>query len=193
MMDIRKIFFQYRSFTPIPIALMIIYFAGANSSHRVLGMFLLLLGESIRIWAVSYAGGATRTRDVGAPKLCTSGPYAQTRNPLYVGNMLMYVGIVLIAGMPHQLFAATGVAAFFIVQYSLIVSLEEETLDKLFGKEYYEYKQNVPPIFPRLMPWREGKDRKPATLLQTLKTEKRTLQNVFLIILFIFIRINDPI
>ena len=190
-MDIRKFFFQHRSFTPIPIALMIIYFAGANNSLRVVGIFLLLLGEGIRIWAVSHAGGATRTREVGAALLCTSGPYAQTRNPLYVGNMLMYIGIVLIAGMPHQLFAATGVAAFFIVQYSLIVSLEEETLDRLFGKEYSEYKQNVPPIFPRLKPWRHGKDRKPATILQTLKTEKRTLQNVFLIILFIFIRINN--
>ena len=191
MMDIRKFFFQYRSFTPTPLALMIVYFAGANSSHRILGIFLLLLGECIRIWAVSHAGGATRTRDVGAPSLCTSGPYAQTRNPLYVGNMLMYVGIVLIAGMPNQLFGATVTAAFFIVQYSLIVSLEEETLDKLFGKEYSEYKQNVPPIFPRLKPWSGGKNRKPATAIQTLKTEKRTLQNVFLIILFIFIRINN--
>ena len=190
-MDIRKFFFQYRSFTPIPIALMIIYFAGANSSLRIVGISLLLLGECIRIWAVSHAGGATRTRDVGAPSLCTSGPYAQTRNPLYVGNILMYVGIVLIAGMPNQLFAATATTLFFAVQYSLIVSLEEETLDKLFGKEYSNYKQNVPPIFPRLKPWKHGKDRKPATILQTLKTEKRTLQNVFLIILFIFIRINN--
>jgi len=191
MMDIRKFFFQYRSFTPIPVALMIIYFAGANSTHRVAGIFLLLLGEGIRIWAVSHAGGATRTRDVGAPSLCTSGPYAQTRNPLYVGNMLMYVGIVLIAGMPNELFAAIVTAVFFIVQYSLIISLEEETLDKLFREEYSVYKQNVPPIFPRLKPWRGGKNRKPATILQTLKTEKRTLQNVFLIILFIFIRINN--
>ena len=192
MMDIRKFFFKYRSFTPIPIALMIIYFAGANSTHRVAGIFLLLLGECIRIWAVSHAGGATRTREVGAPSLCTSGPYAQTRNPLYVGNMLMYVGIVLIAGMPNQLFAVTVTAVFFVVQYSLIVSLEEEALDKLFGKEYSDYKQNVPPIFPRLKPWRGGKKRKPATILQTLKTEKRTLQNVFIIILFIIIRINNP-
>jgi len=192
MMDIRKFFFKYRSFTPIPIALMIIYFAGANSTHRVAGIFLLLLGECIRIWAVSHAGGATRTREVGAPSLCTSGPYAQTRNPLYVGNMLMYVGIVLIAGMPNQLFAVTVTAMFFIVQYSLIVSLEEEALDKLFGKEYSDYKQNVPPIFPRLKPWEDGNNRKPTTLLQTLKTEKRTLQNVFLIVLFIFIRINNP-
>ena len=191
-MDIRKFFFKYRSFTPTPIALMIIYFAGANSSYRITGTILLLLGEGIRIWAVSHAGGATRTRDVGAPSLCTSGPYAQTRNPLYVGNMLMYVGIVLIAGMPNELFAAIVTAVFFIVQYSLIISLEEETLDKLFREEYSEYKQNVPPIFPKLKPWRGGKNRKPATILQTLKTEKRTLQNVFLIILFIFIRINNP-
>ena len=191
-MDIRKFFFKYRSFTPTPIALMIIYFAGANSSYRVAGTILLLLGEGIRIWAVSHAGGATRTRDVGAPSLCTSGPYAQTRNPLYVGNMLMYVGIVLIAGMPNELFAAIVTTVFFIVQYSLIISLEEETLDKLFREEYSEYKQNVPPIFPKLKPWRGGKNRKPATILQTLKTEKRTLQNVFLIILFIFIRINNP-
>ena len=192
MMDIRKFFFKYRSFTPTPIALMIIYFAGANSSYRITGIILLLLGEGIRIWAVSHAGGATRTRDVGAPSLCTSGPYAQTRNPLYVGNMLMYVGIVLIAGMPNELFAAVVTAVFFIVQYSLIISLEEETLDKLFREEYSVYKQNVPPIFPKLKPWRGGKNRKPATILQTLKTEKRTLQNVFLIILFIFIRINNP-
>ena len=191
MMDIRQFFFKYRSFTPTPIALMIIYFAGANSSYRITGTILLLLGEGIRLWAVSHAGGATRTREVGAPSLCTSGPYAQTRNPLYVGNMLMYVGIVLIAGMPNEFFAVTVTAAFFLVQYSLIVSLEEETLDKLFGEEYSEYKQNVPPIFPRLKPWKKGKKRKPATIVQTLKIEKRTLQNVFLIILFIFIRINN--
>ena len=125
MMDIRKFFFKYRSFTPIPIALIIIYFAGANNTHRIAGIFLLLLGEGIRIWAVSYAGGATRTREVGAPSLCTTGPYAQTRNPLYVGNILMYVGVVLIAGMPNQLFAVTTIAAFFIVQYSLIVSFQQ--------------------------------------------------------------------
>ena len=92
-MDIRQFFFRNRSFTPIPIALMIIYFAGANNSFRIFGFVLLLLGETIRIWAVSHAGSATRTRNVGAPSLCSSGPYAHSRNPLYVGNMLMYVGI----------------------------------------------------------------------------------------------------
>tara|TARA_B100000029_G_scaffold489149_1_gene546593 strand:+ start:648 stop:1238 length:591 start_codon:yes stop_codon:yes gene_type:complete len=189
--DIRQIFFKNRSYTPIPIALMIIYFAGTANTFRFLGVLLLLIGEAIRIWAVSHAGGATRTLNVGAPSLCTSGPYALSRNPLYLGNMFMYIGIVLIAGIQNGLFMVVLTAAFFLIQYTLIVSLEEETLDNLFGKEYLEYKKHVPPIIPRLKPWGGAKQTKPATLLQTLNTEKRTLQNVSLILLLIYIKSNN--
>ena len=187
-MDIRQIFFRNRSFTPIPIALMIIYFAGANNSFRFIGFVLLLIGETIRIWAVSHAGGATRTRNVGAPSLCSSGPYAHSRNPLYVGNMLMYIGIVLIAGVPNGFFMVMVTTVFFLIQYTLIISLEEETLDTLFGNEYMDYKKNVPPIIPRLSPWTGAKKKRQTPILETLKTEKRTLQNVFLMLLLLFIK-----
>ncbi len=70
-MDIRQFFFKYRSYTPIPIAILIIYFASEQKPYYLLGLLMLLFGESIRIWAVSYAGGKTRTRNVGAPELCT--------------------------------------------------------------------------------------------------------------------------
>ena len=190
-MDIRQIFFRNRSFTPIPIALMIIYFAGANNSFRFIGFVLLLIGETIRIWAVSHAGGATRTRNVGAPSLCSSGPYAHSRNPLYVGNMLMYIGIVLIAGVPNGFFMVMVTTVFFLIQYTLIISLEEETLDTLFGNEYMEYKKNVPPIIPRLSAWTGAKKKRQTPILETLKTEKRTLQNVFLMLLLLFIK-NSP-
>ena len=190
-MDIRQFFFRNRSFTPIPIALMIIYFAGANNSFRFIGFVLLLIGETIRIWAVSHAGGATRTRNVGAPSLCSSGPYAHSRNPLYVGNMLMYIGIVLIAGVPNGFFMVMVTTVFFLIQYTLIISLEEETLDTLFGNEYMEYKKNVPPIIPRLSPWTGAKKERQTPILETLKTEKRTLQNVFLMLLLLFIK-NSP-
>ena len=189
-MDIRQFFFRNRSFTPIPIALMIIYFAGANNSFRFIGFVLLLIGETIRIWAVSHAGGATRTRNVGAPSLCSSGPYAHSRNPLYVGNMLMYIGIVLIAGGPNGFFMVMVTTVFFLIQYTLIISLEEETLDTLFGNEYMDYKKNVPPIIPRLSPWTGAKKERQTPILETLKTEKRTLQNVFLMLLLIFIKIT---
>jgi protein-S-isoprenylcysteine O-methyltransferase Ste14 len=96
-MDIRNFFFKYRSYTPIPLGIMIVYFARPNNLHLSLGVLLLFVGEAIRIWAVSYAGGITRTRNVGAPKICSSGPYAFVRNPLYVGNMMMYLGVVFLS------------------------------------------------------------------------------------------------
>ena len=192
-MDIRQFFFKNRSYTPIPIALMIIYFAGTAETFGSVGILLLLIGESIRIWAVSHAGGATRTLSVGAPSLCTSGPYALSRNPLYLGNMLMYIGIVLIAGIQNGLFMVILTTSFFLIQYTLIVSLEEETLDNLFGKEYIEYKEHVPQIIPRLKPWNGAKKTKPINITQTLKTEKRTIQNVSLILLLIYIKSNNAL
>jgi protein-S-isoprenylcysteine O-methyltransferase Ste14 len=189
-MDIRNLFFKFRSYTPIPIGVMIVYFARSESSLLLLGISLLLIGEFIRIWAVSYAGGETRTRKVGAPALCTSGPYAFVRNPLYVGNMLMYVGIVMIAGAVNVWLMAATTFLFFLIQYSLIISLEEETLSALFGHEYLNYKANVPAIFPRFSPWENPENRRPARISKTLKTEKRTLQNVFLVLVLITVRLQ---
>ena len=132
-MDIRQFFFKYRSYTPIPIAILILYFSLEHSPYYPLGLLMLMFGELIRIWAVSYAGGKTRTRKVGAPELCTSGPYSFTRNPLYLGNMFMYIGISIIAGAPNIILMISTVFTFFIIQYTFIVSLEEETLTTLFG------------------------------------------------------------
>ena len=116
-----------------------------------IGAGLLLIGETIRIWSVSYAGGETRTRNVGAKKLCSSGPYAFVRNPLYVGNMFMYVGIVFIAGAANILLMVATTLAFFTVQYSLIIALEEEKLEELFGRKYQIYKKNVPAVLISLV------------------------------------------
>ena len=187
-MDIRNFFFTFRSYTPIPIGAMIIYFARPENTYFSGGITLLLTGELIRMWAVSYAGGETRTRNVGATTLCTSGPYAFVRNPLYAGNMLMYLGIVFIAEAASVLLMAATTFSFFLIQYSLIISLEEEKLDELFGQEYSLYKENVPAIFPRISRWDGSKNRKPAKIINIIKTEKRTLQNVAAVLILIFIR-----
>ena len=189
-MDIRNFFFKFRSYTPIPIGVMIVCFARSDSSLLLLGISLLLIGEFIRVWAVAYAGGETRTRKVGAPALCTSGPYAFVRNPLYVGNMLMYVGIVMIAGAVNVWLMAATTFLFFLIQYSLIISLEEETLSALFGHEYLNYKANVPAIFPRFSPWENPENRRPARISKTLKTQKRTLQIFFLFLVLITVRLQ---
>ena len=188
-MDIRNFFFKYRSYTPIPIAIMIIYFSRNINVFMPIGILFLLIGESIRVWSVSFAGGETRTIKVGAPALCTAGPYSYVRNPIYLGNMLMYIGIVIIAGSPNLFLMVLTVFSFFIIQYTLIISLEEETLDELFGDEYVEYKKNVPSILPRLKKWSNKDDRIPSSLIKTLKTEKRTLQNVALILILVALRV----
>ncbi|NOZ03799.1 MAG: isoprenylcysteine carboxylmethyltransferase family protein [FCB group bacterium] len=189
-MDIRQFFFKYRSYTPIPLALLIIYFSKPALPYLWIGLVFLIAGESIRVAAVRYAGGVTRTTNVGAPSLCTAGPYAHTRNPLYIGNMLMYTGIVLIAGAPNIWLMLAVTWAFFLTQYALIVALEEETLEKLFGEEYRVYRKNVPALIPRLKPWPNQDKRKPAALKKTLETERRTLQNVVLILFFILLRLQ---
>jgi len=189
-MDIRNFFFKNRSFTPIPIAVSIIYFAQPDNQNILLGFAVLLAGELIRMWSVSYAGGETRTTSVGAPSLCTAGPYGFVRNPIYVGNMLMYLGIVIVAGSPNLMLMALATMSFFIIQYSLIISLEEEKLDELFGPDYTTYKSNVRAIVPRLRRWKTDDDRKPLPLPKLIKTEKRTLQNVTFILTLIVVRIN---
>ena len=187
-MDIRQFFFKYRSYTPIPIAILILYFTLEHSPYYPFGLLMLLFGELIRIWAVSYAGGKTRTRKVGAPALCTSGPYSFTRNPLYLGNMFMYLGIAMFAGAPNIILMISTVISFFLIQYTFIVSLEEETLTTLFGEQYNNYKKHVPAIFPRIRPWKGSETANRKGILKTIKTEKRTLQNVLLILTLIVLR-----
>ncbi|MBN4080732.1 isoprenylcysteine carboxylmethyltransferase family protein [Caldithrix abyssi] len=187
-MDIRNFFFKYRSYTPIPIGIMIVYFARVENAYLLIGIPLLLIGELIRIWAVSYAGGETRARNVGATALCSSGPYAFVRNPLYLGNMLMYLGIVMSAGAANVWLMAATTFAFFFIQYSLIISLEEETLGKQFGSDYDEYKKNVPAIFPHFSRWNSSDNKEPAGIIKTLRREKRTLQNVAFFFILITLR-----
>ena len=127
---------------------------------------------------VRYAGGATRTRRVGAPALCTDGPYAYVRNPLYLGNIVIYAGIVLFAG-GEKVYPLLGLTmVFFVFQYGLIISLEEETLRGKFGEPYSHYVKSVPRLFPRPSPWRGRQLSGPNPWKKTLRTEKRSLQTL---------------
>lgn len=184
-MDIRQFFFKYRSYTPIPIALLIIFYSDPIKPFTIMGITLIAIGEYIRIYAVRYAGGATRTRNVGAPYLCTSGPYSYTRNPLYCGNVIIYIGTVFFAGGIWMWYILPLVTTFFIFQYHHIISLEEETLKIKFKDQYQLFFNNVPKLFPRLTPWKGKDEINPKNLMSTIKTEKRTLQNIFVISLII--------
>ena len=187
-MDTGNFLFKYRSYTPIPLALYILYNSHPEIQNVLIGFILIAIGESLRMWSVSYAGGITRTTNVGAPSLCTSGPYGYTRNPLYIGNMIIYSGVVFVAGSLNILSMLIVTWAFFIIQYYLIINLEQNTLIDIFGKEYKNYMNNVPIFFPRLTSWKNKDKYVPMKFSKTIKTEKRTLQNIILLILVIYFK-----
>ena len=190
-MDIRNFFFKSRSYTPIPILLMILYFARPNSPYSLLGIALITIGEMIRLRSVSFAGGETRTMNVGASSICKSGPYSIVRNPLYIGNVMIYVGFALLAGSVYVVTISLITLSYFLIQYSLIISLEEEALEEKFGDEYITYKKLVPSILPRINNKFRNYDTIPSSLAKTIRTEKRTLQNIFLVSLLLFLRIKS--
>jgi len=101
--------------------------------------------------------------------------------------VIIYGGVCLLSGGPYlvEMFSLTII--YFIIQYTLIISLEEETLTALFKDDYLNYCKNVPRLFPRLI----SRQKMPIyntslSLLKTLKTEKRTLQNIALFIATIY-------
>ncbi len=172
-MDLRRLVFRSRGVIPIPFVIVCLIGARFEPVAFVGGLLAAVAGELIRIRAVMFAGGATRTRRVGAPELVTEGPFACTRNPLYHANLLIYVGYV-VATFAYFPYLQAAVLVFFSVQYAVIISLEEETLERLFGESYREYCRKVPSIYA--FRCRSGSKTKPRfTLFETLRDERSTL------------------
>ena len=189
-MDIRDFFFRNRGYTPIPLAIIILTFASIKIELLPIGVILVVTGELLRLNGVRYAGGETRTLKVGASVLCSSGPFAYLRNPLYLGNVIIYAGMVLIAGGEFVWILLPTTLTFFFLEYGLIISLEEETLRKKFNEEYGEYLSMVPRLIPRVSPWKGGSETVPMTIEKTLRTEKRTLQIIGGFILLLILRVT---
>lgn len=183
-----EFFFRYRGFTPIPLVLVILYLAHPTATSFQWGIFFMVVGETIRLWGVSYAGGATRTRNVGAPKLVTSGPFAHVRNPLYIGNMIMYTGAAILTNfaLPYLVFL---VWVYFGFQYYWIVRLEETKLLELFGEKYRQYCQHVPRFLPRWHPYQSGHTVTP-DFREALRSEKSTFLSFFAILIVFYLKMK---
>lgn len=181
--------FKYRSYTPLPFLVLMIVFQQATITSMIVGFAIALLGEFFRLWGVSYAGSETRTTDgVGGTFLVVSGAFAYVRNPLYVGNMLMYLGIGV---MSWALFPYLQIIAllFFFWQYSVIIKEEEEFLLSKYGKNFEDYCKAVPKLIPSFIKYKNPGLEQPEYQLQKgLHSEKRTFQAFGIIILIILIR-----
>ncbi|HMO79191.1 MAG TPA: isoprenylcysteine carboxylmethyltransferase family protein [Pyrinomonadaceae bacterium] len=103
-----------------------------------------LVGLLIRAWAA----GHIRKYE----QLAVTGPYAFTRNPLYLGSFVLAVGFTVAAGV---WWLALVTAALFIGIYLPVMRVEEQDLKRAFGADFDEFAKNVPLFLPRLTPWKK--------------------------------------
>ena len=144
---IGAVLFRHRGWLPVPFLLVPLLARGVmEPMNWIVGFVLIVLGEIIRLSGVAAAGTVTRRRSRTVQRLVTYGIFAWMRNPLYVGNFLIWMGFTVISGV---LWFIPIAVALFAIEYSLIVRYEEGVLESIFGQEYLKYKERTPRWFPR--------------------------------------------
>ncbi len=138
--------FRRRDLLPVPLVLLLGWLARPRFIGWILGLPLILAGELFRLWALTHIGPTTRTREICADRLITTGPYALCRNPLYLANTLKVAGILIIGG--NSIFAVLGML-FYALEFAAIITYEEEFLARKFPDGFASYSAEVAPFIPR--------------------------------------------
>jgi protein-S-isoprenylcysteine O-methyltransferase Ste14 len=125
------------------IAAVYLLFAEPTLARLATGALVALGGLALR---AASAGHVQKNR-----RLATSGPYAYTRNPLYLGSAIAAIGFAIAGGRWWFLLLF---AVFFAAVYVPVMRREQAHLTALFGEEYAAYARTVPFLWPRWTPWR---------------------------------------
>ncbi len=138
--------FKYRTWFPILfLGLPLVAPGETTVASWVIGAILIGIGEFFRLAGVAAAGTATRRRSRNVQRLVAYGIFSWSRNPLYNGNFLVWMGFVVISGVVWFLPFAV---LLFALEYSFIVRYEEGVLESTFGREYLVYKNCTPRWLP---------------------------------------------
>lgn len=138
------------------------------------GVAVVFSGMALRFWA---SGHIRKSRT-----LTTSGPYARTRNPLYVGNFIIGLGVMLIA---NNFWLVFYYAIAFSILYRGTIREEEAVLKEKFGAPYLDYCAGVPAFFPSIKTYRLG-ERSVFSLQQSFKNGEFIRLCGFLMVLAFF-------
>lgn len=143
---IGAVIFRNRGWLPVPFLVVpLLSPGGITRLGVIIGAILIAAGEAWRLWGVATAGTVTRRRSRNVQKLVTHGPFALSRNPLYNGNFLLWMGFVTLSGAWWFLPVAVVV---FAIEYFFIVRYEEGVLESIFGEEYLAFKRRTPRWVP---------------------------------------------
>ena len=113
-----------------------------------IGFVIAAAGEAVRFWA---AGHLLKTKE-----LITSGPYRYTRNPLYLGRLLILTGICVMARLPYfanLILLAIAYAVFFFYYMPRKERVEPARLRAVHGDAYDRYFKAVPALLPTVRPY----------------------------------------
>ena len=105
----------------------------------------------MRVWAAGHL-----RKNV---ELTTSGPYRYTRNPLYLGRLLILTGVAIMCRLPYHLhwfILGVGYVVFFAYYFPRKERVEPARLLRTHGEPYERYFEAVPALFPRMTPWPGG-------------------------------------
>lgn len=121
--------------------------------HEILCLVLVVGGLALRALTVGFVPSRTSGRNVRAQvaaALNTTGAYSLCRNPLYVANSMIYIGVAL---MTENIAAAVAFGLLLALYYERIVLAEEAFLLRRFGAAYADWADRVPAFRPRLSGW----------------------------------------
>jgi len=132
-------FMRWRVRLGYPLALVVLYLAQPTPSSILEGAFAGMIG----LWVRAYAAGYLHKQEV----LTVTGPYAYSRNPLYLGSAILALG----AGIATRSWiAALILIAYFAVFYTMVMRREANELRLRHGASFEEYANAVPLFIPRL-------------------------------------------
>jgi protein-S-isoprenylcysteine O-methyltransferase Ste14 len=169
--------FARRTWLPLPIAAVILMTPAPPPAIPVLaiGIAFVVTGELLRLWAVRHIGVISRTRSERLGPLVATGPFAIVRNPLYIGNALLWIGFTVSAGLP---WLVPFVGVLLGAEYHAIVRWEEGLLDARMGDDYRKYASVVPRWFPRHLELRTSGVQGGFSWRETFFSERGTLMAI---------------
>lgn len=153
MVALGNIFYRTRLYV-FPLACLLVFLPGPrvlenDLAAALVGFLVALTGQVVRAGTIGlvYIIRGGKNRQVYAKDLVTEGVFAHSRNPMYVGNLLILSGMAITSNCWTTVLVAIPVTAFI---YRAIVAAEENYLRGKFGPAFDAYCRNVPRFLPKL-------------------------------------------
>jgi len=129
-----------------PFGVFVLFFCSSDEHSLKNGIGYIIAGALLRLWSNGYA--------IKNDRLTTSGPYAFVRNPLYLGTLLIALGLAIVLKMGWAMTVLFLAVLGWV--YGKTIREEEGMLGAKFGDEYKKYCSKIPALVPSLIPYIQG-------------------------------------